>query len=107
VTVTETQTVPTLARLQARRDDILRIAASFGARNVHVFGSVARGGAVSGSDVDLLVDVSSDKRGFAYFGALDDLRLALSKTLGCRVDVVDRAALSRLKTRVLREAVPL
>ena len=105
--MTEPRVAPTLASLRARRDEILRIAASHGARNVHVFGSVARGAAVSGSDVDLLVDMSPDARGFAYFGTLDRLRRALSTALGARVDVVDRAALSRLRTHVLDEAVPL
>ena len=105
--MTEPRPAPTLASLRARRDEILRIAARHGARNVHVFGSVARGAAGGGSDVDLLVDMSPDARGFAYFGALDGLRRALSSALGAPVDVVDRAALSRLRRRVLDEAIPL
>jgi uncharacterized protein len=36
--------------------EIERIAESHGARNLRVFGSVARGDAVPGSDVDFLVD---------------------------------------------------
>ncbi|MCU0242555.1 MAG: DUF86 domain-containing protein [Vicinamibacteria bacterium] len=46
----------TLAALRQRRDEILRIAARWGARHVRVFGSVARGEVQSTSDVDLLVD---------------------------------------------------
>lgn len=42
--------------LKEKREEILRIAAKHGARNVRVFGSVARGEAGEGSDVDLLVE---------------------------------------------------
>jgi hypothetical protein len=42
--------------LEERRAEIKRIAAKHGARNVRVFGSVARGEAGPNSDVDLLVD---------------------------------------------------
>jgi predicted nucleotidyltransferase len=75
-----TETLPdeadriTLARLWARRDEILRIVAAHDARSVRVFGSVARGDARAGSDVDLLVDIVTDAKGFAYFGLLEDLR---------------------------------
>jgi len=41
--------------LQDKRDEILRIAASHGARDVRVFGSLARGEARSDSDIDILV----------------------------------------------------
>ena len=51
-----TKTAPTLASLRARRDEILALAARYGAHNVRVFGSVARGEATPDSDVDLLVD---------------------------------------------------
>ncbi len=97
----------TLARLRARRDEILRVVAAHDARNVRVFGSVARGDADAGSDVDLLVDIVTDAKGFAYFGLLEDLRRALVSTLGCEVDVVDSAGLNRLRDPILREAVPL
>ena len=39
--------------LKSKRGEILRIAAQHGARNVRVFGSVARGEADPQSDVDL------------------------------------------------------
>lgn len=97
----------TLDGLRARREEILRIATQHGAQNVRVFGSVARGEADEGSDVDLLVDITADVNGFAYFGLLEDLRRAFAAALGRDVDVVDSAALRRLRERVLREAVPL
>ena len=46
-----------LQRLRTRRDEILACAANHGARNVRVFGSIARGEADTASDVDLLVDM--------------------------------------------------
>jgi predicted nucleotidyltransferase len=97
----------TLEDLRARRDEILRIAAAHGARNVRVFGSVARGEADVASDVDVLIDVVADADGFAYFGLLEDLRRALEELLGCDVDVVDSAGLQEMRERVLREAVSL
>jgi predicted nucleotidyltransferase len=42
-------------RLREKRREILRIAAEHGARNVRVFGSVARGEADETSDIDFLV----------------------------------------------------
>ena len=42
--------------LRERREEILRIAHQHGARNVRVFGSVARGEATEDSDIDLLVE---------------------------------------------------
>jgi len=98
---------PTLEDLRARRQELLQIARQHGAENVRVFGSVARGDANGQSDVDFLVDISADANGFAYFGLLDDLRRALGQALHRPVDVVDSAALSRLRQHVLREAVPL
>ena len=97
----------TVADLRARREDILRVAGAFGARNVRIFGSVARGEAKEGSDVDVLVDLPEDVRGLAYFGLIEDLRRAISDLLGEEVDVVDSAALRRMRERVLSEAVPI
>ena len=47
---------PSLEELHQRRDEIEGIATRTGAANVRVFGSVARGDAAPGSDVDFLVD---------------------------------------------------
>jgi predicted nucleotidyltransferase len=47
--------------LEAKRDDILRAADRHGARNVRVFGSVARGEAGPASDVDFLVKMDQGR----------------------------------------------
>jgi predicted nucleotidyltransferase len=50
-----------LRGLRARREEILGYAAERGARNVRVFGSIARGESSPGSDVDLLVEMESGR----------------------------------------------
>jgi uncharacterized protein len=72
-------TTPTLQALRLQRAEILRVAAAHDATNVRVFGSIARGDANAASDVDFLVDLVTKKRGFEYFGLLDDLRQALER----------------------------
>jgi predicted nucleotidyltransferase len=90
--------------LKAKRDDILRIAERYGARNVRIFGSVARGEARPDSDVDVLVDLEPGRSLLDLGGLLMDLQ----DLLGCKVDVVtERGLRSRIRDRVLREAVPL
>lgn len=80
--------VPTLEYVRARRTEILQAATRRQITNVRVFGSVARGDARPESDVDFVVDLPSDARGFAAFGLLDELREELKAILGHPVDVV-------------------
>jgi uncharacterized protein len=90
--------------LQAKREDILRIAAQYGASNVRVFGSVARGEADEKSDIDLLVNMEPGRSLFDLGGLLADLE----DLLGCNVDVVTEDGLrDRIRNRVLKEAVAL
>jgi len=94
----------TVTTLRSRRTEILEVARKHGARNVRVFGSVARGDSGPDSDVDLLVELEPGR------GLLDHaaLMLDLSDLLGCIVDVVtDRGIRPRIRDRVLLEAVPL
>lgn len=94
----------TRENLRARRDEILRIAAQHGARNVRVFGSVARGEATPASDVDILVDLDP---GYSLFD-LGALLMDLQALLGLPVDVVTEKGLrARIRDEVLREAVPV
>jgi predicted nucleotidyltransferase len=90
--------------LQEKRQEILRIAARHGAHNVRIFGSVARGEASPGGDVDFLVEVGPERS--AWFPA--GLVLDLEELLGCKVDVVTEQALHwYIHDRVLEEAVAL
>ncbi len=90
--------------LSNKREEVLRIAARHGARNVRIFGSVARGEADSDSDLDVLVDLQPGRSLFDLGGLL----IELQELFGCRVDVVTEQGLRpRIRERVLREAVPL
>jgi predicted nucleotidyltransferase len=90
--------------LRANREDILRLCAKYGARNVRVFGSVARGEADEQSDLDFLVELEPGRTLFDLGG----LQYELELLLGRRVDVVtERGLQRRIRERVLREAVPL
>ena len=97
---------PTMEDLRAKRKEILQIAASHGASNVRVFGSVARGKARPKSDVDFLVDIQTDRRGFEFFSVLEDLRRDLEALLGWPVDVGE-AVQSFAREKVEREMLPL
>jgi uncharacterized protein len=90
--------------LRDKREDILRLAAEHGARNVRVFGSVARGEAGPDSDVDLLVDMEPGRSLLDHIALLQDLQ----DLLGIDVDVVTERALHwYVRDKVLKEAVPL
>jgi predicted nucleotidyltransferase len=90
--------------LKEKREEILCIAAKHGARNVRVFGSVARGEANQISDVDFLVEMEPGRSLLDLGG----LQMELEMLLGCRVDVVTvRGLKERVRERVLREAVPV
>ena len=90
--------------LYPRREDILRIAARHGARNVRVFGSVARGEDGVASDVDFLVEMAPDHSLLDRIALKHDLEDLLSR----RVDVLmDRSVCRLLRRRILKEAQPL
>jgi len=93
-----------LTVLRERRHELLAIASRYGARNLRVFGSVARGGAKADSDIDFLVEFEPG-HGFLAQAAL--IR-ELEGLLASKVDVVSQNGLKqRIRSQVLREAVPL
>lgn len=80
----------------------------WGVVHLDLFGSVARGDADPGSDVDILVTFGGtrEKRGFARVAALEDVRDALSDALNRRVDVTCPTALDpALRDRIAVETV--
>lgn len=91
-------------RLKEKREQILRLCAKYGARNLRVFGSVARGEADARSDIDLLVDMEPGRSLFDLGG----LQYELERLLECSVDVVTEQGIKpRIRDRVLKEAVAL
>ncbi len=95
---------PTLADLRARRDEILALAERYGASNVRVFGSVARGDATPDSDIDLLVDFPTRYKLLNHAALLVELKTLL----GVAVDVsVESHLKTAYRTRILQDAMPL
>ena len=91
------------ASLAAHRDEVRRLALDFGVTNPRVFGSVARGEDLPGSDLDLLVTVPRGKGLLALVGfahAVEDL-------LGVHVDVVSEGGLGESHAGIRRDAVPV
>jgi len=83
---------------------VLPIARRYGARNVRVFGSVARGDERARSDIDLLVTMPARATLFDLGGLKMDLEEALRRN----VDVVpDDSIKPSLRDRILTEARPL
>ena len=90
--------------LKRHRSEVLRLASQYGATDVRVFGSVARGEADETSDIDFLVRMNPGRSVFDIGGLLMDLQ----DLLGRRVDVVtERGLRPRMRERVLREAIPV
>lgn len=91
-------------RLATEKSRIEAAAKKRGLRNLRVFGSVARGEAGEGSDVDLLVDALPGTSLFDIAGFQEDVE----KVLGRRVDVVTLEDLSpAIRVRALADAMPL
>lgn len=100
----QNQHPPTLEALRARREEILALAARYGAYNVRVFGSVARGDARPASDVDLLV---SFREGTSLF-ELSELWQDLQELLGHDVNIVSENGLrARFRKHIESDLVPL
>lgn len=90
--------------LKEKREEILRIAARHGARNIRVFGSVVRGEADERSDIDLLIELESGRSLMEHAA----LVIELEDLLKCKVDVAVESGLKeRVREHVLNEAVPV
>ena len=90
------------AALQTHREAIRRIALSHRVTNVRVFGSVVHGDDTHDSDLDLLVEPTSETT-MMDIGAI---RYELKELLGIPVDVVTpRAIPDHFRAVVVKEAV--
>ena len=90
--------------VRSKRAEILRIAATHGAHNVRLFGSVARGEEDEKSDIDFLIEMEQGRSLLDMGGLLADLE----DLLGRKVEIAEPQALHwYVRERILREAVAL
>ncbi len=90
--------------LKDKREEILTIVARYGASNVRVFGSTARGEAGPDSDIDLLVDLERKWSLWDRIGLKQDLE----DLLGRKVDIAVATHLHEIiREHALDEAVAL
>ncbi len=93
-----------IEEIQKRKKEILALAAKYGASDVRVFGSVARGEADASSDVDFLVELEPGRSLFDLGGLLMDLQELLHR----RVDIVTEKGLHwYIRDKVIKEAKPI
>jgi len=88
----------------AKRSQILEIAKRYGAYNVRLFGSVARGDAGPESDIDFLINLEPGRSLLDHIALKQDLEDLLHR----KVDVANEKGLKqRILRNALTEAVPL
>ena len=87
--------------VERNREAILQVAVRHGARNVRVFGSVARGDDRPDSDVDLLVEMEADRSLLDLVGLGQELEALLQR----KVDVLTEESLApSIRQRIANEA---
>jgi len=92
------------ALLQQNREQVVETARRYGAYNIRIFGSVARGDATASSDIDFLVSMEPGRSLMDLGGLLYELK----NLLGVEVDVVTEKGLrARIRDQVLKESIPL
>jgi predicted nucleotidyltransferase len=88
-----------LKTLESQRQFLREI---YAVKNIGVFGSVAKNRQKSGSDIDILVELSSPMGFFRFL----ELEVFLKKLLKKRVDLVTRKALKpAIKREVLKTVI--
>ncbi len=90
--------------LEAAGPVLRRLAEGAGYRRLAVFGSVARGEAHPGSDIDLLVEAPEGTSSFAFI----KFKQRIERVLGREIDLIDYGGLKpKLDDDIRREAVLL
>jgi uncharacterized protein len=87
-----------------KREAILELAAKYGASNVRVFGSVARGEARPDSDVDFIVKFPDNTSIFDMVGLWLDLTNLMGREVGL---FADHPSGGRVMQVAIKEGVPL
>ncbi|MGB5239658.1 MAG: nucleotidyltransferase family protein, partial [Prochlorococcaceae cyanobacterium] len=99
-----TQETSLSQRLLGAREQVLAVAHRHGARNLRIYGSVARGQDRPGSDLDLLVDLERDCSLLEVIA----LRQELAALLNCQVDLAEAAQLHPLiRDQIIAQATAL
>jgi predicted nucleotidyltransferase len=94
----------TLETLRTRRQEIQRLASLHGARNIRVFGSVARTEDTAESDIDFLIDMDESRSLLDLVGFQQELEAMLNRP----ADVLtERGINPYLRDRILGEAIAL
>lgn len=94
----------TLETLRARKAEIERLARIHGARNIRVFGSVARSEDTSDSDIDFLIDMEESRSLLDLVCFKQELEAMLNRS----ADVLTERGISPyLRKRILAEAIAL
>jgi uncharacterized protein len=87
--------------LAKHREEVLEIIAKYPVSNPRVFGSVARGDDVEGSDIDIVIHPHAE---LTYFD-VGRLAFELETLLNCKVDVGEDDAIKKhAKDSILRDA---
>lgn len=93
-----------LDKLLQQKAEICLIAKKYKAEKVFVFGSCARKEETPDSDIDFLVEFSTEASLFDLVG----LQLDLQDFLQCRVDVISKDGLHpNIKNNVIKDAIAL
>jgi predicted nucleotidyltransferase len=91
--------------LARHREEVLQIISRYPVSNPRIFGSVARGEDVEGSDLDILVEPEFEVTTFVH---LADLEINLEALLGITVDVRTPGEFgNRASMRVAADVRPL
>jgi hypothetical protein len=92
--------------IREKREAILQLASQYGASNVRIFGSVARGEARPNSDIDILISAADHMSMFDLVGLWLDLQRTLNRPVSLITDDPDPRH-ERLLKRALQDAIPL
>ena len=96
-------TLPMSPSFAALKAAVGEVCAGRPVARVEVFGSVARGEARVGSDVDLMVEfLPGAGAGLFEMGALKE---DLEEKIGCRVDLLSRRAVEQSRNQYRRRAI--
>ena len=90
--------------LREKREAIMEIARRYGASDIRIFGSVARGENTEASDVDIVVRFEPGRTLLDHAGLIGQLE----DLLGVKVDVIDADGMRpRFRAVVDKESLPL